>query len=159
MANIFVIEETRSITTHSFRNNVNDIGVRLEASLRISVRHIQGNLGIQVILNAASKNASFECIEIHIRARTAVCCVRQYGFVTDPVPRFSAEVDPLLAHCTDEIAEMFALIIVIIHRPVFGWEIQAERKKLKEITRGTPSEIYRKEFKLLIFSSLTIKHA
>lgn len=66
------------------------------------------------------KNASFEGIEVHIRARTSVFCVRQYGFVTGSVPQFSAEVDALLAHCTDEIAEMVTLIIIIIHRPVFG---------------------------------------
>jgi len=71
-------------------------------------------------LKCSPKNASFESIEFHIRARTSVFYVRQYGFVTRSVPQFSAEVDPLFAHCTGEIAEMVTLIIIIIHRPVFG---------------------------------------
>jgi hypothetical protein len=53
-------------------------------------------------------------------ARTSVFCVKQYGFVTGCVPQFSAQVDPLLAHCRDAIAEMVTLIIIITHRPVFG---------------------------------------
>jgi hypothetical protein len=71
-------------------------------------------------LKCSHKNASFENIEVHIRTRNSVFFVRQYGFVTGFVPQFSAEVDPLLAHCTDEIAEMVTLKIVIIQRPMFS---------------------------------------
>lgn len=70
--------------------------------------------------------------------------MRQYGFVTDSVLQFSAEVDPLLAYCTEEIAEMVALIIIIIHRSVFGWEIQAERTNSKKSPGAHPPKFTEK---------------
>lgn len=85
--------------------------------------------------------------------------MRQYGFVNGSVPQFSAEVDPLLAHCTDEFIEMVMLIIIIIYRSAFGREIQAERTNCKKSPGCALSEIYRKEIKLLTFSSLSVKHA
>jgi hypothetical protein len=97
-------------------------------------------------LKCSHKNASFESIEVLIRARTVVVCVREYGFVTGSVSQFSADFDPLLARCTDEIAEMVTLIIIIIHGPVFGRSILAERTNSNESSGAHPRKFIDKNF-------------